>query len=65
MILVNGPRAHAEAQWEEVGEVLSEIGLRLAVEKTRVVHIALLTELTTAFGQAVEGAAGVSVSLPA
>ncbi|MGH3428597.1 MAG: group II intron reverse transcriptase/maturase [Mycobacteriales bacterium] len=39
VILVNGTRAHAEAQWDEVGEVLSEAGLRLAVEKTRVVHI--------------------------
>ena len=39
VILVNGTREHAEAQWEEVGDVLSEVGLRLAVEKTRVVHI--------------------------
>ena len=39
VILVNGRRGHAEAQWEEVGDVLSEVGLRLAVEKTRVVHI--------------------------
>jgi RNA-directed DNA polymerase len=39
VILVSGSRAHAEAQWDEVGEVLSEVGLRLAPEKTRVVHI--------------------------
>jgi RNA-directed DNA polymerase len=39
VILVYGCREHAEAQWEEVGDVLSEVGLRLAVEKTRVVHI--------------------------
>jgi RNA-directed DNA polymerase len=39
VVLVNGRREHAEAQWEEVGDVLSEVGLRLAVEKTRVVHI--------------------------
>lgn len=39
VILVNGSREQAEAQWEEVGGVLSETGLRLAVEKTRVVHI--------------------------
>jgi RNA-directed DNA polymerase len=39
VILVNGSREHAEALWGEVGEVLSEVGLRLAAEKTRVVHI--------------------------
>ncbi|HWE89922.1 MAG TPA: group II intron reverse transcriptase/maturase [Pseudonocardiaceae bacterium] len=39
VILVNGTRAHAQAQWEEVGDVLSEVGLRLAPEKTQVVHI--------------------------
>ncbi len=39
VILANGSRTHAEAQWEEVGEVLSEVGLRLAPDKTRVVHI--------------------------
>lgn len=38
-ILVNGTRAHADALWEEVAEVLSEIGLRLAEDKTRVIHI--------------------------
>jgi RNA-directed DNA polymerase len=39
VILVYGLREHADAQWEEVGDVLSEIGLRLAPEKTQVVHI--------------------------
>jgi RNA-directed DNA polymerase len=39
VILVNGTRDHAESQWEEVSDVLSEIGLRLAPEKTQVVHI--------------------------
>lgn len=38
MILVNGSWAHAKTQWDEVGEVLSEVGLRLAPEKARVVH---------------------------
>jgi RNA-directed DNA polymerase len=37
--MVFGSRAHAEAQWEEVVDVLSEMGLRLAPDKTRVVHI--------------------------
>jgi RNA-directed DNA polymerase len=39
VVMVNGQRAHADAQWDEVGDVLSEIGLRLAPEKTQVVHI--------------------------
>jgi RNA-directed DNA polymerase len=39
VIMVHGTREHADAQWDEVGEVLSEVGLRLAPDKTRVVHI--------------------------
>jgi RNA-directed DNA polymerase len=39
VIMIAGQREHAEAQWAEVGEVLSEMGLRLALDKTRVVHI--------------------------
>jgi len=39
VIMVNGTREQAESQWDEVGDVLSEIGLRLAPEKTQVVHI--------------------------
>jgi RNA-directed DNA polymerase len=38
-ISVHGTRDHAEALREEVAEVLSEIGLRLAEDKTRVIHI--------------------------
>lgn len=39
LVMVNGQRADAEALWDEVGEVLAPMGLRLSVEKTRVVHI--------------------------
>jgi RNA-directed DNA polymerase len=39
VIMVHGTRSHADAQWDEVAEVLSEIGLRLAPDKTTVVHI--------------------------
>jgi len=39
VVLVHGTRAHAQAQWDEVADVLSEIGLRLAPDKTRMVHI--------------------------
>lgn len=38
-IMVSGTRAHAEALLDEVAEVLSRLGLRLAMDKTRVVHI--------------------------
>jgi RNA-directed DNA polymerase len=65
VLMVSGDRHHAEALREQVTAVLAPLGLRLAPEKTRTVHIALLTELTTVFGQAVEGAARVPVSLPA
>lgn len=37
--MVSGTRAHAEAMLDEVAEVLSGLGLRLAMDKTRVVHI--------------------------
>ena len=37
--MVNGDRHHAEALREEVAAVLAPLGLRLAPEKTRVVHI--------------------------
>ena len=37
--MVNGTRAHAEALREEAAAVLAPMGLRLAEEKTRVVHI--------------------------
>jgi RNA-directed DNA polymerase len=38
-IMVNGSQAHAEALWEEVGQVLAPLGLRLSVAKSRVCHI--------------------------
>lgn len=38
-IMVSGTQAHAQALLEEVAEVLSTLGLRLAMGKTRVVHI--------------------------
>jgi RNA-directed DNA polymerase len=37
--MVRGERRHAEALREEVAAVLAPLGLRLAPEKTRVVHI--------------------------
>jgi RNA-directed DNA polymerase len=39
VVMVNGTRAHAEALREETAAVLAPMGLRLAEEKTRVVHI--------------------------
>jgi RNA-directed DNA polymerase len=39
VIMVTGERRHAEALREEVTGVLATLGLRLAPEKTRVVHI--------------------------
>jgi RNA-directed DNA polymerase len=39
VVMVAGRREHADAQWDEVGDVLSEMGLRLAPDKTRVLHI--------------------------
>jgi RNA-directed DNA polymerase len=37
--MVHGTRDDAEALWDEVADVLAPMGLRLSVEKTRVVHI--------------------------
>jgi len=39
VVMVHGERQHAEALREEVSGVLTTLGLRLAPEKTRVVHI--------------------------
>jgi RNA-directed DNA polymerase len=39
VVMVAGDRRHAEALREEVAAVLAPLGLRLAEEKTRVVHI--------------------------
>jgi RNA-directed DNA polymerase len=39
VIMVNGERHHAETLRQEVAAVLAPLGLRLSLEKTRVVHI--------------------------
>jgi len=39
VIMVNGSKAHAEALWEEVSQVIAPLGLRLSETKTRVCHI--------------------------
>jgi RNA-directed DNA polymerase len=39
VVMVSGDRHHAEALREQVAAVLAELGLRLAPEKTRVIHI--------------------------
>ena len=39
VVMVNGTRDHAENLWDEIGAILDRIGLRLAPEKTRIVHI--------------------------
>ena len=39
VVMVNGQRADADALWDEVGQVLAPMGLRLSVAKTKVVHI--------------------------
>lgn len=39
VILVNGAREHAEALWDTVSELCTSMGLRLAPEKTQVVHL--------------------------
>src|SRR5271165_5254534 len=39
VIMVHGTRQHAEALREEAAAVLAPLGLRLAEEKTRTVHI--------------------------
>jgi RNA-directed DNA polymerase len=39
VILVHGPERRAHELWDEVADLLRPMGLRLAAEKTRVVHI--------------------------
>jgi RNA-directed DNA polymerase len=39
VVMVNGTRNHVDALWGEVEGVLGTVGLRLAVEKTQIVHI--------------------------
>src|SRR3954466_3710613 len=38
-LLVKGERHHAQALLDEVADVIAPLGLRLAADKTRVVHI--------------------------
>ena len=38
-IMVCGSKAHADALWEEVADVLARLGLRLSESKTRVCHL--------------------------
>jgi len=38
-IMVNGPKAHADALWDEVSAVLAPLGLRLSEAKSRVCHL--------------------------
>ena len=37
--MVCGTRAHADALWDEVSQVLAPLGLRLSVAKSRVCHL--------------------------
>ena len=39
MIMVAGTKAHADALWDEVADVIAPLGLRLSVNKTRVCHL--------------------------
>jgi len=39
VVLVNGTQAHAKALWEQVGDLLAPMGLRLAPDKTQVAHL--------------------------
>jgi RNA-directed DNA polymerase len=39
VVLVNGTREHAEAVWTHMADLLTPMGLRLAPEKTQVVHL--------------------------
>lgn len=39
VVLVHGTREQAEALWEQLGELLTPIGLQLAPDKTQVVHL--------------------------
>ena len=64
-LVVAGTQEHAEILREDAAEVLSLMGLRLSADKILITHVALLTELTTEFQQAVGGVMGVTASLPA
>lgn len=39
VIMVAGTKAHADALWDEVADIIAPLGLRLSVEKTRVCHL--------------------------
>ena len=39
VVMISGTRDDAEALWDEVGQVLAPMGLRLSEEKTRICHI--------------------------
>jgi RNA-directed DNA polymerase len=39
VIMVAGTKAHADALWDEVTDVIAPLGLRLSVEKTQVRHL--------------------------
>jgi Reverse transcriptase (RNA-dependent DNA polymerase) len=60
---------HSQRQTEQVktqlAAWLAPRGLIFNEDKTQIVHLALLTELTTEFAQAVDGAVRVPASLSA
>ena len=58
-------RQQAEQVKARIAEWLTPRGLTFNEDKTSIVHLALLTELTTAFGQAAEGVVRVPASLSA
>ena len=39
VIMVVGTKAHADALWDEVADVIAPLGLRLSAEKSRVCHL--------------------------
>jgi len=39
VIMVSGTKAHADALWDEVAQVIAPLGLRLSAEKSRVCHL--------------------------
>jgi RNA-directed DNA polymerase len=39
VIMVSGSKAHADALWDEVAELIAPLGLRLSVAKSRVCHL--------------------------
>jgi len=39
VIMVAGTKAHADALWDEVAQVIAPLGLHLSAEKSRVCHL--------------------------